>query len=185
MDVLRRIGMSPIPWEGNQRKWIAAIASLVLGVLIVWALQPPGSLEEAERHLDRDVVAFVTHDGTPYAAVRVSGEIRFNQMIEGPPRLAWPPNEHWILDEPSARIPSRHDPATAGRSYQDGRWMIFGEIRTSSIVMFEYRIDGVWIPAPASAPGFIVVLDEDLDPPTRVRWLDANGEIVWEQSIPE
>ena len=186
MGFFRTLRRILIPWHGNQHIWITFISAIVLGVLFVWMTLPPGDMEEAEDHLDREVVAFIEWDGNPYAAARHMGRLEFNLMVEGPFVWRWPPGGYWTLDSSPWWIRDTFDPASVGKSFQDGRWMLYGRVRDPGIVSIEYRVDGTWYPAePVAAPGFIIVLDDRVDPPDRVLWRDTTGKIIWEQSVPE
>lgn len=141
--------------------------------------QPPADAAEAANHLERDVIAYTLQDGTPYAVAEFGGKVRFDRMILDPISIEWPPTPRWQLSGNWTSIPIAADPASAGMGFIGDTRVIYGEITDPRIVSVDYFVDDEWHTTSVAAPGFIIRLDEEAGVPFGIRWLDADGDVVW------
>lgn len=165
---------------------------------------PPETQAEAERHLERPVLAYHLWDGTGFVVVEYGGTVHFDRLVLDPFSMEWPPLPRWqwtgnwwslnaTTDPASVALASTGDPVpddpyryASGPTPEGGQetaaHVLFGQVNDLAITELQVEIDGAWQAYPVAAPGFAVRLPKGSPKPTAVRWLDGNGIVVWTAS---
>jgi hypothetical protein len=184
----------------RRRLWWLAVGLLSLFVLtlsgLFWAQrhfsQPPSREAVQGIWFGEETVAYEVRGGTPHVLVRqitegsdISRRLVLDHLKLDWISISWPPSPAWQLTGSWASISRTADPAsvkwsvtTGGQEHDDLE--LFGEITDASVVAMEVDCGGERHRFDVAAPGYIVWFDCDKERPSRYRWLDAAGSVVWE-----
>ncbi len=99
--------------------------------------------------------------------------------------IEWLPEPAWQLSGGWEMVAPTDDPASVAAAWGTGNerrssMELFGEINDPAIVASEVDYDGLWHRFEVANPGYIVWLDGCYDRPSDYRWLDGDGNIVWD-----
>lgn len=162
-------------------RWVLILALVLVGFF--WLVNRLGAVpqtqEEAEAHLDRQILAYAVWEETPYVVFEYGGTVHFDRLMLDWFSMDWPPTPRWQWTGFWSTIESTTDPASVGRASTGVDRVIYGQLNSDEIVWVEVQADGLWHRYPLTSPGFAIRLADDLGNPDGYRWLDAEERVVW------
>lgn len=157
---------------------------LIIGLFgVVWAVAQLGSVpqtqQEAEAHLNREILAYAVWDGMPYAVFEYGGTVHFDRLILDWISIEWPPTPRWQWTGFWSSLEPTTDQASVELAAAGDDRAIYGQVNSAEIVRIDVLMDGEWHSYPASSPGFAIRLPSGEPIPEGYRWLDAEGNVIW------
>ncbi len=162
---------------------VFCVGSALLCLVVYWLTAPLDSQQEIESHLERPILAFDVWDGTTYIVFEYGEMVHFDQLVYDPVSLDWPPLGRWQWSGNWSSLPVTSAPASVAVSDFPISRVLFGQINDTSIVTMEADVNGTIQRFAVAVPGFMVQYEGPLPPSTEVRWLNADGNVVWTSQV--
>lgn len=139
----------------------------------------PANQAEVEEHLERPILAYARLDDAAYIVFDFDGRIYLDQLVLDWISTEWPPTPRWQWTGMWSYIDATTAPASVAIGNPNVIPTLFGQINDPAIVTLQAEVDGQWQSFPVSGAGFAVQLPVGDTYPTRYRWLDAGGKVVY------
>lgn len=140
----------------------------------------PATKAEVEGELERPILVYARLDDAPYVVFNLNGRIYLDVLIPDWISRDWPPGPRWQWSGTWSYIDAMTAPASVAIGNPNVIPTLFGQINDPAIVVLQADVDGQWRSFPVSGAGFAVQLPVGDTYPTRYRWLDARGNVVYE-----
>ncbi len=156
---------------------IAVIAGLGLMTRDLGAA--PATKADVEEHLERPLLAYAKLDDAAYIVFQLGDTVYLDVLTLDWISHDWPPTPRWQWSGMWSYIDATAAPASVATGNPNVVPTLFGQINDPAIVTLQAEVDGQWRSFPVSGAGFAVTLPPAPPYPTRYRWLDAVGNVVY------
>lgn len=159
-----------------------ALSPVILIIGYARRAATPSTRSEVQTHFDHTILAYRQVDGRPYILIEVGGKVRLDTMRRDVLPMEWPPLPTWHWTGNWTTMATSDAPASGALSEPgfpaDG--LVFGQVNSTEIETIQLVADGEILSTESvSAPGFIIDSGEEKTPEI-ARFLDSEGEVVFE-----
>lgn len=157
------------------------IAMIVALVVVGGGLgAAPETREDVEKHLDLPILAYARLDDVAYIVFESDGKVYLDRLVLDWISIEWSPTPRWQWSGWWSYIDVTTAPASVAIGDPAGVPVLFGQINDPVIVTLDMEVDGEWQSYPVSGGGVTAPSPEADARPTRYRWLDARGTVIFD-----
>jgi len=178
-----------VMWPGSDRRHrlpgrigcIGVLSSVAVGLIfLVRGLGAvPENQAEVEEHLDRPILAYAKLDDVPYVVFEFDGRVYLDTLVLDWISIDWPPTPRWQWTGMWSYIDATTAPASVALGNPTGTPVLFGQINDPAITSLDVEVDGQSMRFAVSGAGFAIQLPDSTLRATQYRWLDAEGNVVF------
>lgn len=140
-----------------------------------------------------NLLRYETLHGAPHVVFHHNERTYFDELERDYKYLLANRGPGWVITGKWYFIGATEEPASVGVARCTGvlgeacgkEIELFGQINSPEITALEVEYDGEWLHFPVEAPGYALRLDDRHEVPAGYRWLNEDGEIVYEQGYAE